>query len=282
MKHKLLSLSLIASSLVFSASSLAAETGEHIAPASVAKFQHILSESKLQISDPDGKPSNKKEVALDSNFDGIMNEFFYVEKDSQAFVFKMSGNKMRNELRVQENFRTDLPDTFYHLTASLEPINPQESVKDSDFTQNEITYLQVHNKGFDNEGTGYIPHPLLRVVWRKSLDGKDGHFWAMIKNNGLVCKGEGFDPKNTRACKAENAYKKFDLGAYQENKATDFDIIVGNQNIEIKVDGETKVKHNIGYWKERLSYFKAGVYNQFSHGESQVKFYKLDYLVEKK
>lgn len=277
-------IALVTASLI-SSSVLAAlpSSGEKVAPAEVEQFQPILAASKLQISDPNGKEGNKKEVAQDSNFTGVVNDNFYVDKDSQAFVFKMAGNKHRSELRVLENFRTDLSDTFYHLSAMVQPINPMDSVKNSDFKQNEMTFMQVHNKGTTAQGDGYIPHPLLRVVWRKELKGKQGHYWAMIKNNAIICKGENADKTkvNTTDCK-QKAYTQYDLGPYNAEKPTQFDVIVGNNHLVVKVDGQEKVDHNIDYWAHFLSYFKAGVYNQFSNGESEIHFYQLHYSVEKK
>lgn len=258
------------------------ETGKLGVPADYSQFQAILSQSKLQISDPNGKRSNKVEIAQDSNFTGVVSEYFYVDKKSEAFVFKMSGDHLRNELRVHENFRTDLADTTYRLSAKLEPINPVKSMANSDITQNEITYLQVHNKGTSANGAGNVPHPLLRVVWRQGEEPTAGHYWAVVKNNALICKGKaGEENKNNPECKAGNAYKNYDLGAMTPGVATQFDVIVGQEKLIVNVNGETKVDHNIDYWKHLLSYFKAGVYNQFSHGESEAKFYQLEYVVEK-
>lgn len=259
------------------------KTVEKVAPAEYSQFTPILSKSKLQISTANGVIGNKREVATDSNFTGIIYDGFYVNKDSQALVFTMSGNKLRSELRIKKNFRTDLPDTFYHLKATLEPVNPMESVKNSDFLQNEITYLQVHNNGFSQDAKGRLPHPLLRIVWKKDKNGILNHYWAIIKNNTLICKGEeGISNKDKPECQGKNEYTSYDLGELKDKGTSDFEIIVGKQTLLINVDGETKVTHDIAYWKDVLSFFKAGVYNQFSKGTSQVNFYKLEYFEEKK
>ena len=260
-----------------------APSGEQTEPAKYEKFASILSQSKLQISVPNAKPGSKGEKATDSNFAGIMDENFYVDKASEAFVFKMEGFKLRNELRVKENFKTNEPNTFHRLSAEVHLVNPYDSIKNSkEPKRNEITLLQVHNKGtFDDgkHGVGYIPHPLLRVVWLGERNGIKNHFWAVVKNNALNCKkikGKKRDPE------CSNSYVKYDLGAAKESASTKFDVIVGNQQLIIKLDGETKVDHNLSYWTHMLSYFKAGVYNQFKNGQSEAHFYNLDVVTETK
>jgi len=260
-----------------------APSGEQGVPAQYEKFASILSQSKLQISEPNGKAGSKNELALDSDFTGIVNENFYVDKASQALVFKMEGYKLRNELRVNENFKSDDANTFHHLTAELHLVNPYQSIQASkEAKKNEITLLQVHNKGtFDDgeHGVGYIPHPLLRVVWLGERNGIKNHFWAVVKNNATNCSKKTGTPK---APECKNAYVKYDLGAAKVDAATKFDIIVGNQTLEIKLDGETKVDHSLAYWTHMLSYYKAGVYNQFKNGQSEAHFYQLDVVTETK
>lgn len=261
------------------ATTIQAPSGVQVEPANITKFASILSQSKLQVSVPNAKPGSKGELAVDSDFTGIVNENFYVDEASQAFVFKMEGYKLRNELRVLENFKTDEKNTFHRLSAELQIVNPYDSIKDSK-EKNEITLLQVHNKGTiddGNHGVGYIPHPLLRVVWLGERNGIKNHFWAVVKNNALNCKkiaGQTRDPE------CNNSYVKYDLGAAKANAPTKFDIIVGNQQLEIKLDGKTKVNHNLSYWTHMLSYFKAGVYNQFKNGQSEAHFYNLDVVTE--
>ncbi|WP_409439186.1 polysaccharide lyase family 7 protein [Psychromonas sp. GE-S-Ul-11] len=247
-------------------------------PVNYSQFQSVLKASELQISDPEGKKGNKEYFALDGDFSGIVNPYFYVDKNSEALVFKMKQTHLRNEVRVHNNFRTDLPNKHYTLSAEVEIIDPMGSMKDSDSKQNEITFLQVHNKGLDNQGTHNVPHPLLRVVWKENNNGVKGHFWGIVKNNAVICKGTfGKKNKDKEMCKADVAYKKYDLGKAPIGKATAFDITVGNKKLLIDVDGERLVQHDIDYWRHLLSYFKAGVYNQFTNGMSEAHFYKLQY-----
>ncbi|MCX2757763.1 polysaccharide lyase family 7 protein [Vibrio sp. Sgm 22] len=250
-------------------------------PADYSQFSNILSASKLQISDPNGKKGNQFQIAEDSNFTGMVNESFFVDKESEALVFKMANDHRRNEVRVLENFRSDLPDTFYRLNSSIEPVKPEASMVNSTSKQNEITYIQVHNSSWVKTGEKGIPHPLLRVVWKEESDGLKGHYWAIVKANNLICKGErGKDNIGKEACSASNAYKHYHLGPV-ESKPTDFDVIVGDEKLVINVNGEQKVSHNIDYWSGLTSYFKAGVYNQYTDGESQANFHKLEYIVDK-
>lgn len=284
MKHQL-----IVTSLLLAASSMASanvkfsnpgdELGE---PSKYQQYENILSASELQISDPEGKKGNKEYFALDNDYAGIVNSNFYVNKSTEALVFTMKNDHLRNELRVQKNFRTDLPSEFYKLSSKVEIINPEESMKDSDSKQDEITFLQVHNKGLDDLGTHNVPHPLLRVVWKRDKDGVQGHFWAMVKNNAVICKGTfGKKNKDKEMCKSEVAYSQVDLGKAPTGKSTDFDITVGNKILAIDVNGERKMEKDIDYWRHLLTYFKAGVYNQFTNGQSEAHFYKLEYTALK-
>ncbi|MBC7003416.1 polysaccharide lyase family 7 protein [Photobacterium sp. BZF1] len=246
-------------------------------PASYPQFSHILSSSKLQISTPNAKPGSKNEMAKNGDFTGIVNEHFYVDGSSEALVFNMEGYKLRNELRVLENFSTAQSDTTYQLKANLQPINPITSVQNSPVGKKEITYLQVHNKGIHEDGTGYIPHPLVRITWELERNGKESHYWAVIKANALDCSSNSQHRSNAE-CK--KAYRHIDLGPADLNRPTQFDISVGNNQLVVNVDGETKLSHDITYWQHLLSYFKAGVYNQFEGGKSEAHFYQLDYIIE--
>jgi hypothetical protein len=280
MKKQLLAVSalLVASSFASADVQFSDQNGTLGVPANYAQYKDVLAASELQISDPAGKTGNKEYFALDGNFSGIVNENFYVDKNSEALVFKMANDHLRNEVRIHKNFRTDLPNEFYKLSAQVLIVDPEGSMKNSDRVQDEITFLQVHNKGLDDEGTHNVPHPLLRVVWKYDADGVKGHFWAMVKNNAVICKGKfGEKYKDKDICKPDVAYKSYDLGQASLDKVTAFDLTVGNKELMIDVNGQRVVTHNIDYWRHLLSYFKAGVYNQFKNGTSEAHFYKLEY-----
>ncbi|PMH44812.1 alginate lyase [Vibrio sp. 10N.286.49.B3] len=252
-------------------------------PANYQQYDNILAASELQISDPEGKKGNKDYFGLDNNYADIVNENFYVDKSTEALVFKMKNDHLRNELRVQKNFRTDLPNEFYKLSSSVEIINPELSMKNSDSKQDEITFLQLHNKGLDDQGTHNVPHPLLRIVWKRDNNGVQGHYWAIVKNNAVICKGLfGQKTKDKEMCRSNVAYSQFDLGKAPTGEFTDIDITAGNKILAIDVNGERKLEKDIDYWRHLLSFYKVGVYNQFTNGESEAHFNKLEYTEIKK
>ncbi|MFV0575228.1 MAG: polysaccharide lyase family 7 protein [Vibrio sp.] len=252
-----------------------------IEPNTAEQFKSILSEAKLQISDPKGKIGNITNAAKAGKYAGVMNEHFYVDSTDKTLVFSMSGLRMRSELRFMDNFKTGLDDTFYHLSATLKPVKPDLSISKSDYKLNEITYMQVHNSTVLSDGKSQFPHPLLRIVWKKERWGIHNHYWATVKSNTLICKGVDATPDNPD-CNSKESYSFYDLGPWKADKKVHFEIIVGGQRLIVKRDGETKVNKNISYWDDQTSYFKAGVYNQFSNGTSKTKFYDLKYWIEKR
>ena len=260
-------------------STLSLQEKGYAEPGNYPQFNHILSSSKLQISTPYAKPGSKYELAKNGDFTGIVNEHFYVDNSSKALVFNMAGYKLRNELRVLDNFSIAKPDTTYQLSAKLQPIDPEESVRLSPNRKKEITYLQVHNKGIEEDGAGYIPHPLMRITWELERNGKTGHYWAVVKTNALDC---GSTSQHQNSVECQKAYQHIDLGPADLTRPTQFDISVGNNQLVVDVDSETKLSRDITYWQHLLSYFKAGVYNQFKGGKSEAHFYQLDYRIEKR
>ncbi|CAH7323432.1 exported hypothetical protein [Vibrio chagasii] len=128
-KRKMKNLVCLAITASLSLGSHASDMG---APADYSQFQDILKLSKLQMSDPEGKPGNKKDYANKGNFDGVVFEHFYVDEPTQALVFKMAGYKNRSEIRVNDNFKVDEPNKYHHLSAEFMPINPRDSVKNSE------------------------------------------------------------------------------------------------------------------------------------------------------
>nr|QIH43234.1 polysaccharide lyase family 7 protein [Vibrio ziniensis]QOT69927.1 alginate lyase [Vibrio ziniensis] len=252
-----------------------------VTAAEFAKFNNILSNSSLQRSNPHLNDGNKSNVANSHQLlSGYVDEYFYVDKSSENLTFTISGHKNRSEIRVNQNFDTAEPNIERTLSASLQPINIQATLEKA-VSGDEVTFLQIHNKGTDSSGHGYIPHPLLRITYEAERNGKYGHYWATIKLNALDCRTS----VESLASECSNAYKKFDLGEAKLKQMTDFDITVHESQLTIKVNNVEKVNHNIQYWSHLLSYFKAGVYNQYDDGDginswSQVQFAKLN-VVEK-
>jgi len=259
-------------------------------PYDYSKYRNTLNNANLQqtdlfdCSDNDINASCSKSDVVDAgNYEGYSSEYFYVDKNSGWLTFEMEGDNNRTELRFTENFLTDSTETTYTLNAEILPVSPTESVANS--TDGEaITLLQVHNKGKNGiSDNTVLSHPLLRVVWDgeyRSDDGTDGGsysnaYWAIIKTNAFECSNSEHEAYDEDGC--NNAYDYYYLGAYDANNPTKFEIKVGNSQLVINVDGTQMVNYDISYWAALYSYFKAGVYNQYTNGNSVIRFKKLTY-----
>lgn len=239
------------------------------APYSYTAWQSLLERANLQQSDPDGDEGNKSDLVKAGQFADFYNEYFYYDDSEEVLSFAMSGYKMRSELRMVDNFDTTGAD--YVLSARLKPIGIDAAMSNTSSANDAVTFLQVHNKGEDESGTGYIPHPLVRIVYEANRNDLYGHYWAIIKNNSLDCSVD--NPPD--GC--DNAYDRYDLGAADLNNFTAFTLTVGDSLLLISVDDQLKVSYPIDYWSHLLSYFKAGVYNQFENGSALVQFDTLSY-----
>ena len=253
-------------------------------PYDYAKYQDALDNANLQqtdVSDCSGDDINaycsKSDVVSAGGYAGYESEYFYVDTNSGWLTFEMEGSSNRTELRFTENFLTDSSSKSYKLAAELLPISPAESVGNSSDGK-EITLLQVHNKGENGKTDDTVlSHPLLRIVWdgesRKdeaTSSSYDDAYWAIIKTNAYECSDTSHDAYNKDGC--DDSYAYYYLGAYDESNATSFEVVVGNEQMIISVDGTEKLDVDISYWSDLYSYFKAGVYNQFEDGNSVVQF----------
>ncbi|MDP5255358.1 MULTISPECIES: polysaccharide lyase family 7 protein [unclassified Vibrio] len=254
-----------AASTVTSASS----STDASAPYSYVAWQDLLEHANLQQSDPDGDEGNKSDLVKAGQFADFYNDYFYYDGTEEVLSFAMSGYKMRSELRMIDNF--DTTGKPYVLTASFKPIGIEAAMSSTSSANDAVTFLQVHNKGEDDSGTGYIPHPLVRIVYEANRNNLYGHYWAIIKNNSLDCSID--NPPD--AC--DNSYDRYDLGAANLDSFTAMTLTVGDSLLLIHVDGQLKVSYPIDYWSHLLSYFKAGVYNQFENGSALVQFETLLY-----
>ncbi|MDF5570636.1 polysaccharide lyase family 7 protein, partial [Vibrio parahaemolyticus] len=81
-------------------------------------------------------------------------------------------------------------------------------------------------------------------------------------------------PSSASDCYA-TSYDRYDLGKADLNAFTRFEVKIGENTLTIKVNDEQKVNVDVSYWQHLLSYFKAGVYNQFENGEAKVQFKQL-------
>ncbi|NLS13768.1 polysaccharide lyase family 7 protein [Vibrio sp. SM6] len=244
---------------------------ETVAPFSLAQYKTILEGSTLQVSDPNGAAGNKDTIYSDE-FDGYKTDHFYAEKTSEELVFSMSGYSMRSEVRELTNFDVNQTGIKRTLNASVKLPNIDVAMANSDASKDEVTFLQIHNKGTESDGTGGIPHPLLRVVWEQERNSQFGHYWAVLKINALNC-----DQSSSSACDGGNSYERIDLGKADINNFTDFALSVFENTLTISVNDQVIHTRDIEYWEHLLSYFKAGVYNQFDNGTANVHFKELRY-----
>ncbi len=255
------------------------EPGAPDAPYSFTKYRAILEQSNLQVSDPSGVEGNKSDVVKNGQFHDYYSDYFFINQDNDNLVFEMSGYKMRSEIRVIENFDIAEAGKQRTLTAKIKPIDVVTSISGSNPDDDAVTYLQIHNKGEQQDGTGYIPHPLLRVVYEQERDGKTGHYWAILKTNNLDCSDTSPHYGST-AC--DNAYERIDLGEADTDDFTYFELTVKESELTITAGNTTEMTkevRDISYWNNLLSYFKAGVYNQFENGTATVEFASLNYAV---
>ena len=245
---------------------------EAVAPYNIVKYQGILSNSDLQVSDPDGSEGNKNSEVKDGDFDGYKSEYFYADKDTENLIFTMSNYKMRSEVREKENFDVNETNIKRTLYAEVKLPGIDLAMSSSPADHDEVTFLQIHNKGTDDSGSGYIPHPLLRVVWEQERNSLTGHYWAVVKNNAIDCS----KASDSSTCYA-TSYDRYDLGEADFNNFTKFELSVFENTLAIKVNGNLMVSEDIQYWEHLLSYFKAGIYNQFENGEGVAHFQELQH-----
>ena len=257
-------------------------------PYDYSQYVNALDNANLQQTDladcTDDDINNncsKSDVVDAGEYENYDSEYFYIDADSGWLTFEMEGDNNRTELRFTENFLTNSAETKYTLTADILPISPSESVKNSSDGE-EVTLLQVHNKG-ENGVTDdtVLSHPLLRVVWDRESRTDDATgaaysnaYWAIIKTNAYECKNES-NPNYNDNC--PDSYDFYYLTNYDANTPTNFEIIVGNETLIINVDDDNKVNISIDYWASLYSYFKAGVYNQYTDGNSVVQFKTVTY-----
>lgn len=257
-------------------------------PYDYSRYVDALDNANLQQTDLSDCTNNdvnnscsKSDVVDAGDYADYDSDYFYIDKDSGWLTFEMEGDSNRTELRFTENFLTNLTDTKYTLTADILPISPAESVTNSSDGE-EITLLQVHNKGENGEADDTVlSHPLLRIVWDGENrtdditgDAYNNAYWAIVKTNAYECKDES-NPNYNASC--PDSYDFYYLADYDASAPTNFEVIVGNETLLINVDDENKANINISYWSNLYSYFKAGVYNQYTDGNSTVQFKTLTY-----
>lgn len=245
-------------------------------PFDLPPYIRALNNANLQQNNPPG--SSKTDVVDAGEYQKFDNDYFYLDANSGWLTFSMSEDSNRSELRFVDNFRSNTNE-IYTLSAEVLPINPTDSVANSDDGQ-EMTLLQVHNKGTsgDTDNT-VLSHPLLRIVWdsENRTDDDTGSsysnaYWAVIKTNAYECSNASGSNYNANC---PDSYDRYYLADYDASTPTKFEIEVGDSTLKINVDDDEKIDFDITYWDALYSYFKAGVYNQFENGTSIVQFKSL-------
>ncbi|MEJ6122404.1 polysaccharide lyase family 7 protein [Vibrio sp. 2-Bac 85] len=290
MKHKLVSTALFSVFLVAcggggsggSTKTTSVSSGNNASytgvPYDYPQYINALKMANLQQSEP--SDGTKSDVVKAGQYQYYDNDYFYIDKKSGWLTFEMNGESNRSELRFIDNFKSDNSET-YTLSAEILPINPTQSVIESNDGQ-EITLLQVHNKGKNGDTDDTVlSHPLLRIIWDgenrsddSTGDSYKNAYWAIIKTNALECKNQD-NPNYNANC--PDSYNYYYLADYNANSPTKFGIEVGDSKLIINVDDYQKVDFDISYWSDFYSYFKAGVYNQYQNGNSIVQFKSLIY-----
>lgn len=120
----------------------------------------------------------------------------------------------------------------------------------SSLKPDKLTVLQIHGM---TEKKGNAP-PVLRIALQ------DGSLFAIIKTTGQIDKNSP----------VEKLLLRKGLGA----SFVTVDIRVDKGQLYIAVDGEEKVRRDLGFWKF-LNYFKAGCYPQATEGVADVVFRRL-------
>ncbi len=217
------------------------------APYSIAAYQPVLNDSKLQAP-------GSQTLIRNGEFANQFNQYFYIPGNGDKWMmFAVVGDQARSELRQIESKEWFTSDSQTNkMIGELRVVNPMAGNVD------ELTFMQVH------DSTATLNKPLVRLVWLRLRNGIENHYWAVIKND---------------ATPSGNSYTKIDLGPYN-SVSTKFEIRIANNLLTIKVNNVNKVTNfNVAYWAAYPSYFKAGVYNQ-DDGFGEVMFKSLKYYYQ--
>lgn len=181
------------------------------------------------------------------DLDGYSSDYFHLNAEREMCFHLDASEKgttpnasyVRSELRHLPNWRTGESHALsaeVRATSSLKP--------------DKLTILQIHGM---TEGKGDAP-PLLRIALQ------DGDLFAIIKTTGQSGKSSPVEKILLRESLGESFVK--------------IDVRVAGGQMAVSVDGEEKVRRDLGFWKF-LNYFKAGCYPQATEGLADVTFRRL-------
>ncbi len=168
-------------------------------------------------------------------------QYFYLTTDS-LMCFSLDASEqghtanssfVRSELRHITNWYAS---EKHHLKATLK-VN-------SDVQVYKVTVLQIHGITIDNKNAP----PLLRIA---------------VNNNNLYC----FVKTDNRGDNTEKTLLKEDV----YNQFITIEIIVENNQLNIKLNGQNKYSKDLHFW-EYKNYFKLGCYPQVHQGIFSIYF----------
>ena len=193
-----------------------------------------LSEWKITLPGP-------KEI---KDLEGYSSDYFYLNAEKEM-CFQLDASEkgttpnakyVRSELRHLPNWRADESRALSAEVRAASSLDPDK-----------VTVVQIHGITEDKKDAP----PLLRIA----LQG--GDLWALLKTTSRNEKNSPEEKILLRGALGESLVK--------------IDVRVEGGELSIAVDGEEKVRRNLGFWKF-LNYFKAGCYPQATQGVAHVVF----------
>jgi hypothetical protein len=193
-----------------------------------------LSEWKITLPGP-------KEI---KDLEGYSSDYFYLNAEKEM-CFQLDASEqgttpnakyVRSELRHLPNWRADESHALSAEVRAASSLDPDK-----------VTVVQIHGI---TEYKKDAP-PLLRIALQ------DGDLWALLKTTSRNEKNSPEEKILLRGALGESFVK--------------INVRVEGGEISIAVDGEEKVRRNLGFWKF-LNYFKAGCYPQATQGVAHVVF----------
>jgi len=181
------------------------------------------------------------------DLEGYSSPYFFLNTEKEMCFHLDASEKgttptakyVRSELRHLPNWRVD---ESHALSAEVRAA--------SNLKPDKLTVVQIHGITEDKKDAP----PLLRIA----LQGGDLH--AMIKTTNL----------NEKKSPEEKILLREGLGG----AFVKIDVRVEGGELFISIDGEEKVRRDLGFWKF-LNYFKAGCYPQATEGVADVVFRQL-------
>ena len=193
-----------------------------------------LSEWKITLPGP-------KEI---KDLEGYSSDYFYLNAEKEM-CFQLDASEkgttpnakyVRSELRHLPNWRADESRALSAEVRAASSLDPDK-----------VTVVQIHGITEDKKDAP----PLLRIALQ------DGDLWALLKTTSRNEKNSPEEKILLRGALGESLVK--------------IDVRVEGGELSVAVDGEEKVRRNLGFWKF-LNYFKAGCYPQATQGVAHVVF----------